>query len=576
MATFTRTAAQIEEIHNTVSDPSTNQAFTDAIGAEIIPKYTDIVYKASGGNSAVENMVDDFDLNPLMRSIGTIIKTGGTTWEYIDSTGPITVANFRAFNAACVLDFGATGKGLVSDHLAFQKALDTKLHVYAPSPDVCYLITDSLTLNGGQKIVGDSKSDGESRDADPLRKGIYGNMAVNGTPLFIMGDGTDTSKRLMSFYDLYLYNYNGPVIRSRYCTEFSFYSCTLNSRFYHAIDTQQTYLSSFYNCKIGCSGTVDNDGVTPSYAILALDNSNGILFSNCRISGGSAGGVADIGRSYTLTFDTCVFETTKLGIRAGGNPSVSLSGEVNNLNLHNCQFENAGQCLDLGSVFSCNAVNISGGLYITHPLDSGTPFDDAAIILGRVKGLEVESLNVTLDNNQYLFRFHYNQAAAGSGSLAYLSNSSIRRVDYDRITDGFEYTTSGFPSPDTVSVLAQNVIELSELVGEQHTYTTDTISCSEGTSAFKITPIKDFGAKIRRVEIIESSGNLDGTLQIGTSVAINANLNLDLSTLSFLYGYADITSSLAVNSIRATKGMLYRVVTGSASTKFRVRITYNS
>lgn len=37
--TFTRPGAQIEEIHNTVSDPSTNQAFTDAIGKEVIPKY---------------------------------------------------------------------------------------------------------------------------------------------------------------------------------------------------------------------------------------------------------------------------------------------------------------------------------------------------------------------------------------------------------------------------------------------------------------------------------------------------------------------------------------------------------
>ncbi|CAH9011608.1 hypothetical protein VP448O511_P0013 [Vibrio phage 448O51-1] len=541
-----------------------------------IAQYTDIVYKSSGGNSAVENMVIDFAANPIMHAVGSVIKTGGTTWEYIDSTGSITLENFRAFNAACVLDFGATGKGLVSDHVAFQKAINTKLSVYVPTPDVCYLMTDSLVLNGGQKMIGDSKSDGVSRDSNPLRKGVYGDMVVNGTPLIIMGDGSDASKRLMSFYDLYLFNNNGPVVKSRSCAEFSFYSCTLKSRFYHAIDTQQTYLSSFYNCKIDCSGTVNNDGVTPSYAIMAMDNSNGLLFSNCRITGGSAGGVADIGRSYTITFDTCVFETTKLGIRAAGNPDALVGGNVTGLNLKNCQFENAGQCLDLGSHYSVKSVTISGGLYITHPVGYGVPITDAAIVLGRVTGLNADVLTVFLDDNQYLFRFDYNSVAAGQGSVAYLNKSSIPKVIYDRITPDYEYTTSRFPVQDSLSALAENNIELSELVGGEHSYTTDTIVCSDGIGIFKITPIKDFGAKIRRVEIIEASGNLNGTLQIGTSVAINSNMNLDLSTISFLYGYADITSSVISDRVRATKGMLYRVIAGSASTKFRVRITYNS
>lgn len=85
---------------------------------ELLPIYTDIVYKASGGNSSVENMVNDFNLDPLAYAVGTILKTGGTSWRYEDSTGPITIENFRALNAYSIRDFGALGGG-VDDTDAF-------------------------------------------------------------------------------------------------------------------------------------------------------------------------------------------------------------------------------------------------------------------------------------------------------------------------------------------------------------------------------------------------------------------------------------------------------------------------
>ena len=79
---------------------------------EVISEYSDIVFKASGGNSAVDNMVSSFNLNPIMHSVGTIIKTGGTTWDYEDSTGPVTIDNFRPFNVVNINDLKKTNKHL--------------------------------------------------------------------------------------------------------------------------------------------------------------------------------------------------------------------------------------------------------------------------------------------------------------------------------------------------------------------------------------------------------------------------------------------------------------------------------
>ncbi|AUR92880.1 pectin lyase fold/virulence factor [Vibrio phage 1.178.O._10N.286.45.E12] len=108
----TPTGQYFTALQNTTADPVGDDVnWRVVISIDSLSQYTDIVYKASGGKSAIENMIEDFALNPLMRNIGTVIKTGGTTWVYEDSTGPITHLNFRAFDAVNVMDCGAKGDG---------------------------------------------------------------------------------------------------------------------------------------------------------------------------------------------------------------------------------------------------------------------------------------------------------------------------------------------------------------------------------------------------------------------------------------------------------------------------------
>lgn len=102
---FTRTGPEIEAIHDTVSDPSTNQAFTDSIGEIVTPKYTDIVYKASDGNSAVENMIAGI---PFSVAIGQTCRCeNGTVFKKVSSS------------SSDIQDFEANGDIFASDFFMF-------------------------------------------------------------------------------------------------------------------------------------------------------------------------------------------------------------------------------------------------------------------------------------------------------------------------------------------------------------------------------------------------------------------------------------------------------------------------
>ena len=90
-------------LQNTTVDPVSDDVnWREVVGVDSFSRYTDIVYKSSGGNSALDNMLA---YRPIASVVGDILKTGGTTWEKVDDTGPITIENFRAFNAIFVDDF---------------------------------------------------------------------------------------------------------------------------------------------------------------------------------------------------------------------------------------------------------------------------------------------------------------------------------------------------------------------------------------------------------------------------------------------------------------------------------------
>lgn len=148
----------------TYPDPNSDQNLRKevSINSSNIAEYSTLAYKGENGSSSIENMVAEFSADPLRAAIGSILKTGGTDWEYIDSTGPITEANFRAFNAVNILDHGAVGDDSTNNDDAFDKAfalLGQNSTMFIP--DGIYRVTPSKifkTTGEGQRIVGSSKN----------------------------------------------------------------------------------------------------------------------------------------------------------------------------------------------------------------------------------------------------------------------------------------------------------------------------------------------------------------------------------------------------------------------------------
>ncbi|CAH9016630.1 putative pectin lyase fold protein [Vibrio phage 120E34-1] len=151
----TETGQYFTALQNTAADPVGDDVnWREVISSGSFSQYTDIAIKPSGSKSSIDVMLEGFNSNPLMHAIGTYIKTGGTTFEYIDSTGPITLENFRALNSVSVSDFGAKGYGN-DDTDALNNALQAKRYLEDRArdggvvlffPDRNYRITDSLNV----------------------------------------------------------------------------------------------------------------------------------------------------------------------------------------------------------------------------------------------------------------------------------------------------------------------------------------------------------------------------------------------------------------------------------------------
>ena len=453
------------------------------------------------------------NISALDGSSTSVTATGSTTSRLL--------AN-RFSDIANVLDFGALGDGVTDDTLSIQAALNTGKNVYFPSTGNVYVVTASLSVKPGQLITGSGKY-----SADTGWFGIYANMV---SPIFLLGDGTDPSLRSMNFQNITVRNAVGPVIKSRYSTNWGAFNCSFTSfgSGHNTIDMEQSYRIAFYNCDIGKSDT--------GWAASLLDNSNVILFSNCTMSGGSLGGVADIGRSYNITFDTCVYEVSKYGIRIGTNPDPSKGGECNGINIRGCSWEQYTVALEIGNFYACNGVDIRGNFFSNTGTGGGLT-KDTMMIIGRVSGLSIKGNVFTPHETEYLFDFY--EESTGSGSQQTVHEGSIEDNKYTSIGAGIKYSGYYVTSPGTKNRIPKGLyleygesdtIQDSMIIGDRINYSTGIIVPTSLTNTGFITTTPDTGAFIEKIELcsVDPASNLDGVLTLGHNTNAIYNLSVPL------------------------------------------------
>ena len=86
------------------ADPSDDNdwALVNALTSDSLPLYTDIVYKASGGNSAVENMIAG---NPTSSKVNDKIQTEDMLWQRV-SLANNDITDFKSIGDVSMLAFG--------------------------------------------------------------------------------------------------------------------------------------------------------------------------------------------------------------------------------------------------------------------------------------------------------------------------------------------------------------------------------------------------------------------------------------------------------------------------------------
>lgn len=123
-----------------------------ALVEETILDISDIAYKSSGGNSAIENMLTGV---PVVANVGDRCSTGGTVWQKInDSVVGSTLANrissaFVALTPICGNDFGAVGDYYVANLSTLARALGTaNIPIVNPAPT-----DDTQKLNDWLSVI---------------------------------------------------------------------------------------------------------------------------------------------------------------------------------------------------------------------------------------------------------------------------------------------------------------------------------------------------------------------------------------------------------------------------------------
>lgn len=520
-----------------------------------------------------------------------ITGTGtANTLDIIASTGVNQSIQLVYSPTANVMKYGAIGDGVTDDSPAILRAVNVAKEIFFPRPPVFFRMASTVLLRNSQKLFCVEPWLDWFLAADQA-KCIQPDSGVAAFTTIAAGrsypNNAPTSLefvRGLTFESLHIRTVNAPCVIHHYSTNFKYDGCVLRANNSPALPMRQAYRGNINNCFI----SVDNYA---GYAVQLYDNCNGISFTGFHYStNGTIAGAVDISKSQVVTFDGVgIYEINGLPcIRVGGLTALEAEfpeerGNCNGISIKGRYFERCKEPIQIGVDAPCLGTVIEGNSVfsyddsdnyiscVTLGASSGTvvqgnswqkmgAVDFPTLLLAQVVGSPFRvPLKVTWQSN------HTQRADLSSGTnFAFDASLPSGLAGYVFGSGKFDFTNSK-DIGDGIPIDFKTYGERSEHLSPVTTSTDATVVRQYGVT-------KEGGGLIEKIELVNVTGSIDGTLRIGESTSSGVNLIFDLSTASVVNGYELLVAGSQL--IAPSKLLVVQHVQGALTGTYQVKITY--
>ncbi|MCC4260775.1 MAG: phage tail fiber protein [Pseudomonadota bacterium] len=344
----------------------------------------------------------------------------------------------------------------------------------------------------------------------------------------------------------------------------SIQECTISSTGAVALSSRLSVRSSINKNRIISSGA--------THAAEFLNNCNGTDASNNTISGGVAGGGVVVGMTQTINLDSTVMEVCgTFGVSVSGN--YADGGRCSGVSLRGAYFEQVRRPLELGLQFELMGVDLTG-MYIGNADTSVVPDRDSAIHIGRVSGLVMPAFYAVGSGSESLIEWY--DVTNGAGPTKFIEKSTIegRREGY---ASDF-VLNAGFTVTGRQSDLygGANTILLSGLspIGVEREWVSPLITANVAFATTEVAQATIGGGRVISIDVIDKTGDVTCTLQVGYPLNASDTLSVDPQTLTYSNRSATALSESSGKGVRPTYGLQMRTISGAGTGTFRVRVRY--
>ena len=516
---------------------------------------------------------------PPINSVATLVRLPTverhplTGWFHADAgTGVVTRASLQAAVEAAAEGMTENGRGGI-------------VFVPQPPPGSSWIMDGTVTLRPRVTVRGSGRTVGLARSgASILLASSQYDLVGNGIdPIFragsyVAGSHLPTPPANGVRLEWLSMRNTARCVELNTAGNFAIVNCEIHS-FYasYSVDNNAIRLRDSYR------GTIEHSliGCQNGWGIDARDNINGVTIHRNTISGGSAGGAIQFGQSVAVTITSNVMEVSKWGVISG--PAGTSSGTNHNPVITGNYFKECQYPLIIGETFVTR-----GGVVTANYIGGSCAYltTEYAMLLGRIDSMVIEGNTYwPKDATKPYFRYVWGIDPASTPMPV-----NCRIANNSCISSGFtplihDLAAFNAAAPVSRSIGGQNIVatkgDMTAPITGVREWVSPTITANVGTSPDYLTvkPPDAFGGRILRVTLECAKGSIGSQIQIGSGTWWTAyevlGSSFDPSTLTLIGDRADIPVAGGYEGIRRNADLRLRVIAGSGTGSYRVRITYH-